>query len=159
MPSVCFLKVMQTYLTVHLWQFKYPQTCIAAWEFLRLFPVTISLPTHPLFLSTSLPYPPFLVVSSAKDCHSCLRVLGTATSMCPHDLNTCLRSSCMIPCWMNYLPSFRSLSVFPPVEVSWHVSSFFATQVATAVHWCESLPWILPSGANVYIWDANKIQR
>lgn len=47
--------------------------------------MTISLSTHPLFLSTSLLYPLFLVVSSAKDCHSCLRFLGVATSMCPHD--------------------------------------------------------------------------
>lgn len=53
----------------------------------------------------------------------------------------------------------KSHSVFWPVDVSWHVSSFFPTQVTTAGHGCESLPWVLPSGANVYMWDANKIQR
>lgn len=40
-----------------------------------------------------LPHPPpplFLVISSAKDCHSYLIVLGMATSMCPQKNSECL---------------------------------------------------------------------
>lgn len=57
---------------------------MAAEEFLGLFPVAISL-----LCLTHLP-PLFLVISSAKDCHSYLIVLGMATSMCPQKNSECL---------------------------------------------------------------------
>lgn len=97
----------------------------------------------------------FLIISSPKDCHSCLVVLYMSTSICPQKNCECLFAQyphawCFVRkviCWL----SKSHGAIHQLMQVDTFVLTLLPTLVTitTAVHQGQSLKWVLPSGANI----------